>query len=71
VPEYFARHGGVHFETRAEPERINRFVRELPENKRDNLFEVLQELDRAGLIRLKNDHQWVDGHGKREGGESR
>lgn len=44
--------GGVSFTNNASPEEINKFVRELPADKRDSLFEVVKELDRAGLITL-------------------
>lgn len=49
--EHFARHGGVHFSNRVPPEEINRFVRELPPEKRESLFEVLKELEQAGMNR--------------------
>lgn len=62
--EHFARHGGVHFAPHASSDEINRFVRQLPAGKRDSLFEVLQELNRAGLISLYNDGVWTDGEGR-------
>lgn len=62
--EHFARHGGVHFQSNRPPEEINAYVRNLPADKRDSLFEVLQELNRAGLITLYNDEVWTDGEGE-------
>jgi hypothetical protein len=55
---------GVHFSNRVPPEEINRFVRELPPEKRESLFEVLKELEQAGMIVIHNDGIWADGEGK-------
>ncbi|HEY8341842.1 MAG TPA: hypothetical protein VIK75_02375 [Calditerricola sp.] len=62
--EHFARFGGVHFRNNVPPEEINRFVRELPEEKRASMFAVLSELERAGLITVLNDGVFADGSGK-------
>jgi hypothetical protein len=61
--ETYARHGGVHFTQKASTEQINTFVRELSSDKRDSLFEVLDELSQAGLIQLHNDGKFADGNG--------
>ncbi|GAB7387859.1 hypothetical protein BSNK01_16960 [Bacillaceae bacterium] len=63
-PDHFARHGGVHFRNNVPPEEINRFVLRLPAGKRESLFEVLQELQQAGLITVYNDGIFADGEGK-------
>ena len=63
--EHFARHGGVHFRNNVTPQEINNFVRKLPAGKRDSLFEVLEQLDKAGLITVLNDHVFLDGNGDR------
>ncbi|WAH39323.1 hypothetical protein NZD86_22520 [Alicyclobacillus dauci] len=60
----YARYGGVHFTQQAPAQDINEFVRSLPNDKRDSLFEVLQELDTAGLIRIENDQHWHDPYGE-------
>ncbi len=67
--DHYARHGGVHFRNNVPPEEINRFIRRLPAGKRESLFEVLAELDKAGLITVVNDHVFADGHGVIGGGE--
>ncbi len=67
--EHYARHGGVHFRNNVSPTEINNFVRKLPAGKRESLFEVLDELDKAGLITVVNDHVFADGHGVVGGGE--
>lgn len=67
--EHFAKHGGVHFRTNASPQAINEFIRKLPAGKRESLFEVLDQLDQAGLITLCNDHLFADGHGVIGGGD--
>ena len=59
-----AKYGGMHFTQLAHVREINQFVRTLPEDKRDNLFEVMQELDRNGLIRIENDGSWTDHEGE-------
>lgn len=62
--EHFAAHGGIHFENQVPAEEINRFVRRLPEEKRESLFEVLWELDNAGMITVYNDGIFTDGSGE-------
>ncbi len=62
--EHFARHGGVHFTPNVPPEEINRFVNRLPEEKRDSMFHVMEELSKAGLITIHNDGILADGTGK-------
>ena len=59
-----AKYGGVHFTQLQPAQAINEFVRALPEDKRDSIFEVMQELDRAGYIRLGNDEAWFDPEGE-------
>ncbi|WP_124728555.1 hypothetical protein [Staphylospora marina] len=61
--EHFAKHGGVHFIPLVPPEEINRFVENLPEEKRDSMYEVMKELVAAGKISLPNDGVWTDGSG--------
>ncbi|WP_241254620.1 hypothetical protein [Brevibacillus sp. SYP-B805] len=67
--DHFARHGGVHFRLNATPQEINNFVRKLPAGKRDSLFEVMDQLDSAGLITVMNDHLFADGDGTVGGGD--
>lgn len=62
--EHFAKHGGVHFENLVPPEEINKFVDNLPEERRESMYEVMKELEQAGLIRILNDGLWADGEGK-------
>lgn len=62
--DLYAKYGGVHFVQLAPAQDINKFVRSLPEEKRDSLFEVLQELHNAGLIEVQQDHQILDAHGE-------
>lgn len=68
--DYFAKHGGVHFENIAHPSEINEFVNKLPAGKRESMFEVLHELNNAGLIRILNDGVWADGEGEVGGSDS-
>ncbi len=46
------KYGGITFVNNVSEEEINKFVRELPEEKRDSLAEVTVELRNAGLIDL-------------------
>lgn len=59
----YAKHGGIHFEQLAPASEINRFVNQLPQSDRENLFEVLDHLNHAGLIKLINDGVYTDGEG--------
>lgn len=61
--DHFAKHGGVHFRNNASPQEINNFIRKLPAGKRESLFEVLDQLDKEGLITVMNDHVFTDGNG--------
>lgn len=67
--DHYVRHGGVHFRTHVSPQEINNFTRKLPAGKRESLFEVLEQLDNAGLITIVNDHVFADGNGVVGGGE--
>lgn len=60
----YAKYGGVHFTQQAATQDINAFVRALPAEKRDSLFEVLHELDAAGLIHIANDAHMVNPYGE-------
>mgnify|MGYP000356459582 FL=1 len=44
------KYGGVSFVNNVSPEEINRFVRDLPSEDKDSLFEVVNKLKEAGLI---------------------
>ena len=66
--EHFARFGGVHFRSHVPPQQINRFIGRLPAGKRDSMFEVLDQLEQAGLITVCNDHVFADGDGVVGGG---
>lgn len=46
----YIKYGGASFTNNVPPEDINNFVRMLPGDKRDNLFEVIKELNSHGLI---------------------
>lgn len=42
--------GGVGFNVKVPTTKINRFVNNLPETKRQSLFQVAEELKSAGMI---------------------
>lgn len=69
VESLYSKHGGVHFKKKSSAEEINNFVAQLPEEKRGSLFEVLGELDRAGMISIVNDGEFADGEGKLSGSD--
>ncbi len=60
---HFALHGGTHFTPNASPEKINRFVQNLPPERRETFYEIMKELSRADLIALHNDGLLADGEG--------
>ncbi|MGA8941955.1 MAG: hypothetical protein WB502_04465 [Thermoactinomyces sp.] len=62
--DHFARHGGVHYQTNVPKEQINLYVRSLPESKRQSMFQVMKELESAGMITIFNDGLLTDGEGK-------
>jgi hypothetical protein len=62
--DLYARHGGIHFKNNVPAEQINQFVKQLPDERRDNWFEVFSELETAGMITMVNDHVFADGEGK-------
>lgn len=49
--KFFVKYGGIQFQRNASKEEINQFVNNLPDEKRESLSEVTQELRNAGLIR--------------------
>lgn len=67
--DHFVRHGGVHFRSLVSPQEINKFIGRLPAGKRESLFEVLDELEKAGKISIYNDQLFADGNGVVGGGE--
>lgn len=50
------KYGGVRFYNNVSPKEINMFVRDLPSDKKDSLFEVIHELEKEGLITIENGH---------------
>ncbi|MGG1658703.1 hypothetical protein [Brevibacillus sp. NRS-1366] len=68
--DHFVKYGGVHFRSHVNPVEINNFIRKLPAGKRESLFEVLDELNKAGLISIVNDHVFADGDHVIGGGEN-
>lgn len=67
--EHFALHGGTHFTPNASLETINRFVQNLPLDRRENFYEIMKELSEANLIILHNDGLLTDGEGKLGGSD--
>ncbi|WP_429823082.1 hypothetical protein [Brevibacillus laterosporus] len=67
--DHFVKHGGVHFCNNVPPQEINKFINRLPAGKRESLFEVLDKLEKNGLITIYNDHVFTDGNGVIGGGE--
>lgn len=59
-----AKYGGVHFRQLKPTQEINEFVRSLPEQQRESIFEVMQELDQHGYIHLENDGALIDPEGE-------
>ncbi|MFC7440127.1 hypothetical protein [Laceyella putida] len=64
IQEHFARHGGTHFRANVSEQEINAYVRSLPEEKRESMYEVMKELAAAGKITLLNDGVLADGEGR-------
>lgn len=47
--------GGVGFNAKVSPSKINRFVNNLPESKRQSIFQVTEELKSTGMIETTGD----------------
>ena len=47
------RFADIRFRLLVNPKEVNLFVRELPADKKDSLFEVVRELEEAGMIELE------------------
>ena len=62
MPERIIKYGGTKFRNLVPPVKINRFVNRLPRDKRESLFEIASELQKAGLIDVLNDraHSTID-----------
>jgi len=52
MPKNYIKYGAVGFNAKASPAKINRFIRDLPDNKRQSLYQVAEELKSNGLIEL-------------------
>ena len=55
MAQNYIKYGGVGFSAKASPSKINRFINNLPERKRQSLFQVAEELKSAGMIELSGD----------------
>jgi len=58
--ENFLKYGGVKFTNNVSAKEINLFVRNLPSDKKDNLYEVIKELEENGLIDLHHEFSSID-----------
>ena len=54
MPERVIKFGGVKIRNMVPPVKINRFVNNLPPERKESLFEVASELRQAGLIKVLN-----------------
>ncbi|MFZ5942920.1 MAG: hypothetical protein ACOYVD_02335 [Bacillota bacterium] len=52
--------GGMKFEQNADNKEINKFVRDLPKEKKQSMYQVVNELDDANLIDMKNEVTTID-----------
>ncbi|GAB6174667.1 hypothetical protein JCM15765_41450 [Paradesulfitobacterium aromaticivorans] len=55
MPERILKYGGVKIRNLVPPVKINRFVNQLPADKKDSLFEIASELEQEGLIQVLNE----------------
>jgi|GEM_PF-3951072 len=46
------KYAGVGFRTKASPSKINRFVRKLPKEQQESLYQVTEALSSNGLIEV-------------------
>lgn len=64
IQDHFAKHGGTRFRMNASEQEINAFVRSLPDEKKESMYEVMKELAKTGKITLLNDGVLADGEGQ-------
>lgn len=56
--DYFVKYGGAAFQNNVAPEQIHTFVRQLPQEQKQSVQEVLQMLEAQGYI-SKLDDAWM------------
>lgn len=54
----FLKYGGVEFELKVPEEEVNTFVANLPEHKRESMYEVAKELSSRGMIEIPQDAEF-------------
>lgn len=61
--QHFAKHGGVQFALNVPETELNQYVNEMPKGQRQSMYNVMKELERAGMITIQNSGVFADGHG--------
>ena len=51
--EKYIKYGGMEFRAKADPRQINRFVANLPPEKKISMFTVVGELQENGMIEIE------------------
>ncbi|WP_230199116.1 hypothetical protein [Risungbinella massiliensis] len=62
--DHFAKHGGVHFSLNVPEEQINQYVSKMSKEQRESMYNVMNELEKAGYITIANDGVFADGEGE-------
>ena len=62
MPERILKYGGVKIRNLVPPVKINRFVNQLPDERKESLFEIASELEQEGMIQVLNErsHSTID-----------
>ncbi|WP_206810349.1 hypothetical protein [Paradesulfitobacterium ferrireducens] len=62
MPERILKYGGVKIRNLVPPVKINRFVNQLPDDRKESLFEIASELEQEGMIQVLNErsHSTID-----------
>lgn len=55
MPERVLKYGGVKIRNLVPPVKINRFVNQLPDDRKESLFEIASELEQEGIIQVLNE----------------
>ncbi|NLO89778.1 MAG: hypothetical protein GX088_05545 [Clostridia bacterium] len=58
--ERYIKYGGVAFKAKADPKKINDFVRDLPPEKKLSMYGVVSELKKHGLIETEPKYSSID-----------
>lgn len=61
--QHFAKHGGVQFALNVPETELTEYVNAMPKGQRQSMYNVMKELERAGMITILSTGVFADGQG--------